>query len=73
MPKFKLGVIKRQVVEYLGEVEVEAPNLTDALRQAESLDRHNKLTYANEDIIDTTLKIGAWDKNGEWHTLRAIG
>lgn len=35
MPKYKIGIIKRQVIEKRWEVEIEAPTLTQAAENAE--------------------------------------
>lgn len=69
MPKYKIGIIKRQVIEKRWEVEIEAPTLTQAAENAEKAVDAGLMGDGDEELIDTTTERGTWDDDGEWIKL----
>jgi hypothetical protein len=66
--KHKIGVIKRQVIEELWEIEIDAPTLEQAAANGLKAVDDGLMGEGKEDLIETTTILGTWD-NGVWREL----
>jgi hypothetical protein len=78
MPKFKIGVIRKQTLEEKAEIEVEAESAVEAaLLVAEAYSKNGdeaavngeKLIFEGEELTDCTCDYGHWPDGEEWEAL----
>lgn len=77
MPKFTIGVIRRQTLEERAEVEVEAESAEAAARQVaathEADTRETFLAFGEEELVDCQIVYGTRDdESGIWRELDAF-